>query len=502
MANLQLLSVASAFLLAQAQPSSSYSSYARVNAEPALAPEAPSISYSSYSTATANGNGPVAQTKSGSGYSSFSGKGGALRVCTVLSAPGSFFDESGQLVGMDVDIMTTLARYLGVGLEFEFLDFDKIWLRPNEGLCDISAADMTITEWRREEGALWSFPYFQTDIVLITQTGAPNTLEEVCGASGSLAVLEGSTLEKFAIERGVPRGCSVITYPSTNEGLDAVRSGEATAQIQDGSSAAYLLRDDSTVSVGERFFTGDQYGFVTQKSQKGVQLMRRVNDNICRIFGNGEYDVIFRTYYGSSFPQAPAPIGCDYQGPWPPLPLTGDVNVKAPRPEPEPEPEPEPKHAYYQPQGKRGQYYPKTHEAVPAPSNNAYAPSNNAYAPSNNAYASSNSAYAPSNNAYYQSKKHHPVPEPAPKEYNAYQPKDHYYPKVQEPKPAPAPKEPNSYQPKDHFYVKNYEPEPAPKKEHALYQPKDHYYPKKQEPKPEPEPKEQHVYQPKDSYNY
>lgn len=72
---------------------------------------------------------------------------------TLTMATNAYFKpyeyyENGQVVGIDVDIATAIADYLGMSLKVVDMDFDSIITAVSTGKADFGAAGMTVTEER------------------------------------------------------------------------------------------------------------------------------------------------------------------------------------------------------------------------------------------------------------------------------------------------------------------------------------------------------------------
>src|SRR5512145_617176 len=97
---------------------------------------------------------------------------GKLTVCTHLPyEPFQYQDESGEVVGFDVDLLDLLAEDLGV--EQEVLNVGE-WEQVTSGAvfaanrCDVGMGAMTITE-ERAQALHISDPYFDATQALIVQ---------------------------------------------------------------------------------------------------------------------------------------------------------------------------------------------------------------------------------------------------------------------------------------------------------------------------------------------
>jgi ABC-type amino acid transport substrate-binding protein len=94
---------------------------------------------------------------------------GAIRVGYIGDVrPFAFFNERGELVGLDVEMAHILARSLGVILEFVPVDRSKMFEQLNEGYCDIIMSGLVMTPERAEVVHL-SAPYLEMTLAFVVQ---------------------------------------------------------------------------------------------------------------------------------------------------------------------------------------------------------------------------------------------------------------------------------------------------------------------------------------------
>ncbi len=111
-------------------------------------------------------------------------KAGVLTTCTHLPyAPFQAKDDTGKVVGFDVELVDLVAKKLGVTQEIIDTPFEgiKSGADLNAGKCDIAAAGMTITD-ERKQVLDFSDPYFDATQALAVLAGKEvKTLEELAG---------------------------------------------------------------------------------------------------------------------------------------------------------------------------------------------------------------------------------------------------------------------------------------------------------------------------------
>ena len=82
--------------------------------------------------------------------------------------PFTYFSETGELIGFDVDMAQLLARELGVKLEFVPLEFKKMTDQLDAGIFDVIMSGMVVTTPRLEK-MVFSAPYMNATLCFIVR---------------------------------------------------------------------------------------------------------------------------------------------------------------------------------------------------------------------------------------------------------------------------------------------------------------------------------------------
>ena len=123
---------------------------------------------------------------------------GRLTVCTYGGfAPVCFKDAAGNLVGLDVSLLTRFAESEGLALDMIDRTFDGIWALPDMNVCDIAAAGITKLDSRYVgEGASWSDVYFRVNRSLLVRTAEQLVFDDHAALVGKkIVVTRGSTAD-------------------------------------------------------------------------------------------------------------------------------------------------------------------------------------------------------------------------------------------------------------------------------------------------------------------
>jgi len=206
--------------------------------------------------------------------------------------PFEYRDESGDVVGFDVEIANAIADDLGVELIIEDMDFGAIISAVNSGKVDFGIAGMTVTE-DRLENVDFSDAYFNASQVIIVKTDNTDITSSADLPGRIIGVQEGTTgdLEASEIE-----GAEVMRY---RKGIDAVmdlRNGKVEAVIIDALPAAVFEEKNDDIMVLDEYFTEEEYAIAVRKGDEA--FLAEINRVIAELRESGRYQEIYDQYIG------------------------------------------------------------------------------------------------------------------------------------------------------------------------------------------------------------
>lgn len=232
---------------------------------------------------------------------------GKIKTCTSLPYPPFQFDEGGEVVGFDVDMVDLVAEKLGVKQEIVDVQFDviKSGAALNAGQCDIAAAGMTITE-ERKANLDFSVPYFDEVIALMVgKDSGVKSLDDVKSKGLKLGVQAGTTSLDYATEKGF----SPIEFDDAGKQLLAVQSGQVDVILQDLPVVNDWLKKPEVAekfAVATEIKTGAQYGFGLKKAGN-PQLLKLVDETLKAALEDGTWAEAYTKWIGSEPESTPAP---------------------------------------------------------------------------------------------------------------------------------------------------------------------------------------------------
>lgn len=226
---------------------------------------------------------------------------GKLTVCTGLPYKPFQFEQGGEIVGFDVDMIDLVAEELGLEQTIVDVPFEGIQSGQalNTGQCDLAAAGMTITD-ERAEAIDFSDPYFEaTQALLVKKDSGVDSLEDLAGKS--LAVQEGTTGELYAKENA-PESTTLRVYEDLALLETAVKTGQVEAGINDNGVLYDYVKENPELEVATEFDTGEQYGFAVKKDGNDA-LLDVINETIATTKEDGTYDKLYAKWFDKAPPQ-------------------------------------------------------------------------------------------------------------------------------------------------------------------------------------------------------
>ena len=210
--------------------------------------------------------------------------------------PFEYTDETGALVGIDVDILAAIAADQGFTYTIEPLGWDGSIAACKAGQKDGMIAAASITDERKADGWIFSDGYFTGTQSMAVAVGTPiKSFDDL--KDHSVSVKGGTLSEDYANSLAEQYGFKVQTFGSTLAVFMAVTGGQCAACIEDTPVIEDYIRDGGIFLelVNDTANEGTDYGFVVFSPDK-QELMDKFNAGLANIKANGVYDEIMTRY--------------------------------------------------------------------------------------------------------------------------------------------------------------------------------------------------------------
>ena len=210
-------------------------------------------------------------------------------------APFEFEDESGNMIGIDLDLLQAISEDQGFQYELQVLGFSAAVTALEAGQCDGVIAGMSITDERKEKYD-FSDPYYDSGVGMAVASDSDIvSYEDLDGKS--VAAKVGTQGCDFAESIADQYGFTVTQFEDSSSMYQDVLSGNSVACFEDYPVMGYEISkgmalkmpmpmDESTIS---------SYGFATLKGSS-PELVEMFNAGLADLKESGKYDEIVSTY--------------------------------------------------------------------------------------------------------------------------------------------------------------------------------------------------------------
>lgn len=223
-----------------------------------------------------------------------------FRVATEATFPPFEFQQGGQLTGFDIDLMRAIGKEADLNIDFRNLPFDGIIPALQARTVEAAISGMTITS-ERAQAISFSRPYFRAGLAIAVREDN-KTIKNFEDLKGKrIAVQIGTTGALEAIK--IP-GSVVSQFDSAALALQELINGRVDAVVNDKPVTLYAIKEAGLrgVKVVGELLTEEFYGIALPKNSPYLQL---INDALGRVIESGQYDAIFRQWFGEKPPELP-----------------------------------------------------------------------------------------------------------------------------------------------------------------------------------------------------
>ena len=209
--------------------------------------------------------------------------------------PWEFQDASGKIVGFEVDLMTEVAKRLGMDVKFTNIPFQGLFAAVQSGQIDAAVSSITITK-KRLESVSFAQPYYDSDQSLTVK--ADSGIKGLAGMEGkTVGVDTGSTGDIWATgHQGETKIGTISRYEGLAPAMLDLEAGRIDGYISDIPALLYYTKDKPQFKVVERIKTSEQYSVMFAKD---APLASKVNDVITELKKDGTLAKIHETWFGT-----------------------------------------------------------------------------------------------------------------------------------------------------------------------------------------------------------
>ncbi len=205
-------------------------------------------------------------------------------------APWDYYDEDGDLVGIDIDIIKEIAKLEGFNVEFTVSSWSSLIPMVNMGKADMTGGGMSITE-EREKKVDFTEPYWFTEMAVLVRENSDLNMFDALTHGATISNQSNTTGAEWVRNNLIKEGYDLNqklfeSYPQATQALIA---GKVDASVQDKTSAEILVKNKPVKIVGY-FRTGEAYGYAVQEGND--KLLKLLNDGLEKLKESGKIEEI------------------------------------------------------------------------------------------------------------------------------------------------------------------------------------------------------------------
>ncbi|MCD8192276.1 MAG: transporter substrate-binding domain-containing protein [Oscillospiraceae bacterium] len=203
--------------------------------------------------------------------------------------PYENLDDSGDIVGIEVDIMSLIAEQLGLELQIDDMDFDSALLAVQQGKSDMVVSGVTIAEERK---LVMNFTdsYTTAVQVIVVPEGSEVTLDNL--GDQLIGTQRGTT--GFIYCEDDYGSDHVVGYDSYTLVIQALLNGQVDCVVMDDSVARAYVAENPSLSILDTEYAVEEYAFGVDKNN--TALLDAVNTVLNALMDDGTVQSIIDQY--------------------------------------------------------------------------------------------------------------------------------------------------------------------------------------------------------------
>ena len=215
-------------------------------------------------------------------------KAGKMTVATSPDFPPFESLEGGKVVGIEVDILTLIAKELGVELEIVEMDFDSVLAAIQSAKYNCGMSGITANE-DRKKNMLFTDPYYNAAQVIVVK--ADSTIKGKADLKDkTVSVQTGTTAEAGCGDEGI----AVQAFAANADAKAALTTGKVDAWVVDNLTAIQMVTEDDGLVILEEKMTEEPYAFAFAFGSE--DLVAEINKIQAKLIEDGTVQKIFDNY--------------------------------------------------------------------------------------------------------------------------------------------------------------------------------------------------------------
>ena len=206
-----------------------------------------------------------------------------IMVTEAGFAPYEYYSD-GKIVGVDVDIATEIANYLGKKLVVKDVAFDSIITEVKSGKSDIGAAGISYTEERSKQVDFSADYTLSKQVVIVKYASRISSLDDL--HDKRIAVQLGSIADTYVSDEYSDN--TIIRHKKYLSAIEDLKDNKTDCVVMDELPAKAILNENNGLKILEEPLAVDTYGIIVDKGN--TELLEAINTVINKLKSEGKID--------------------------------------------------------------------------------------------------------------------------------------------------------------------------------------------------------------------
>lgn len=202
-------------------------------------------------------------------------------------APMEYIDESGEIVGIDIDVVNAIAEEMGFEVEFQNIGWDPLFPAVKNGEIDFAVSSITITEDRQKEYDFTDPYYIANQLILVPEDSDVESFEDLKDKKVAVQI---STTGHEVVKGLLGETSDQIVAPENLPlAIGEMINGNADAVVGDNAPVIEYMKSNPNVqlkTVEDPSFEKEYYGLMLRKGN--TELLEVLNEGIKRLKESGK----------------------------------------------------------------------------------------------------------------------------------------------------------------------------------------------------------------------
>ncbi len=217
-------------------------------------------------------------------------------------SPWTYHDESGKLVGYDVEVAAAIAQKIGVKPEYVEGEWDGLLAGLDAGRYDLMVNGVTITDERRETYNFSApYAYNKTAVVVNAANDAITKMEDLQGKNTA------NTISSTYAAVAESYGATVTGVDDLNQTFELLLSGRIDATLNDEVVYVDYMRahPDAPLKIACYDSAATSVGIPVKKDASSDSLLAAVDQALAELAADGTLSELAVKYFGVDLTEKP-----------------------------------------------------------------------------------------------------------------------------------------------------------------------------------------------------